>query len=483
VAIHPSSTNYFLAGAQDNGSHQFSMAGLGNTVEVTGGDGAFVAIDQNEPQYQFTSYVFNQYRRSTNSGATWSSINWSGSDGQFINPYDYDNVNNKIYAAWSANNYFRWDNPQSGVTAVSQPLANINGTVISAVTVSPYTSNQVYFGTDNSGGGCRIVKVADAHAAITETNISTGLPTAATVSCINVGTTDSYLMACFSNYGIQQIWVSTNGGTSWTNIDGDLPDMPVRWCMFSPGNNDGAIIATEAGVYLTHFINGASTAWIPSPTFPTVRTDMIKYRPSDGLVAAATHGRGLWTQAYLTIVPTSTFLLRGRWAGNKTELQWEYSPVVAGTATLDIEVSKDAVNFVKLGSLSSGSSKFYNYTHTPNQNNVYYRIRSREANGMVKYSNTIKLFKNGTDNLLTISSLFPNPVQHELNVALTAEKGRLVYNITAMNGQQVWRKEEDLQFNGNYIRKLNISGIPPGNYILTLLNGTEKTSKKFIKSK
>jgi hypothetical protein len=102
---------------------------------------------------------------------------------------------------------------------------------------------------------------------------------------------------------------------------------------------------------------------------------------------------------------------------------------------------------------------------------------------MVKYSNTIKLFKNGTDNLLTISSLFPNPVQHELNVALTAEKGRLVYNITAMNGQQVWRKEEDLQFNGNYIRKLNISGIPPGNYILTLLNGTEKTSKKFIKSK
>jgi hypothetical protein len=189
VAIHPSSTNYFLAGAQDNGSHQFSMAGLGNTVEVTGGDGAFVAIDQNEPQYQFTSYVFNQYRRSTNSGATWSSINWSGSDGQFINPYDYDNVNNKIYAAWSANNYFRWDNPQSGVTAVSQPLANINGNVISAVTVSPYTSNQVYFGTDNSGGGCRIVKVADAHAAITETNISTGLPTAATGSCINVGTT------------------------------------------------------------------------------------------------------------------------------------------------------------------------------------------------------------------------------------------------------------------------------------------------------
>lgn len=70
-AIHPSTTNYFLAGAQDNGSHQFSSAGLGSTVEVTGGDGAFVHIDQGQPTYQFTAYVYNQYRRSTDGGATW----------------------------------------------------------------------------------------------------------------------------------------------------------------------------------------------------------------------------------------------------------------------------------------------------------------------------------------------------------------------------------------------------------------------------
>ena len=97
-AIHPSNLNYFLAGAQDNGVHQFTNAGLGSTIEVTGGDGAFVQIDQDEPQYQFGSYVFNTYRRSTNGGASWNSVDYSNSIGQFINPTDYDNVVNKMYA-------------------------------------------------------------------------------------------------------------------------------------------------------------------------------------------------------------------------------------------------------------------------------------------------------------------------------------------------------------------------------------------------
>ncbi|MBL7749694.1 MAG: hypothetical protein JNM19_19810, partial [Chitinophagaceae bacterium] len=57
VANHPTSTNYCLAGAQDNGVHQMNNAGMGASVEVTGGDGAFVHIDQNQGQYQWGSYV------------------------------------------------------------------------------------------------------------------------------------------------------------------------------------------------------------------------------------------------------------------------------------------------------------------------------------------------------------------------------------------------------------------------------------------
>lgn len=84
---------------------------------------------------------------------------------------------------------------------------------------------------------------------------------------------------------------------TWSQIDGNLPDMPVRWAMFYPGDNTKAIIATETGVWQTSLINGASTLWNPETGFPNVRTDMLQYRTSDGLLAAATHGRGIFSAA------------------------------------------------------------------------------------------------------------------------------------------------------------------------------------------
>ncbi len=291
VAVHPTTTDYFLAGAQDNGTHKLSSPGLGASVEVTGGDGAFVAIDQDQPQYQFGAYVYNQYRRSTDGGNTWSSINFSSSTGQFINPFDYDNAGNKIYASNTAGTYLRWDNPQTGSTTASVSVAAFNSSMVSAIHVSPYTANRVYFGT----AGGRVVRCDNANATPTGTQLSTASMPAGNVSCVNTGTSDQFLIASYSNYGVNNVWVSSNGGTTWTAIDGNLPNMPVRWCMFEPNDNTRGIIATETGVWETSLFNGASTVWIPSLNFPTVRTDMLQYRASDGLIAAATHGRGIFT--------------------------------------------------------------------------------------------------------------------------------------------------------------------------------------------
>jgi len=483
-AIHPSTTNYFLAGAQDNGSHSFSTAGLGTTTEVSGGDGGFVHIDQDQPLFQFTSYVFNDYFRSTNGGATWTSVTLNSSTGQFINPTDYDDAANIMYCGNSPGTYLRWTDPQTGATNASVSITALNGNSVTAITVSPYTGNRVYFGTENDVGTTRLCYVDNANTIASGsagTNISTGLPTNVYTSCIATGTNDNNLMVCYSNYGVQQVWVSTNGGTGWTNIDGDLPDMPVRWCMFVPGsNNTKALLATEAGVYLTQLINGASTAWIPSPTFPTVRTDMLQYRASDGLIAAATHGRGLWTQPYYSIMPANNFLLRGQWNTNKVALQWEYTPLSAG-ATLDVESSADATHFYKVGSLNSSDSKQYSYTHIPNGNTVFYRIRSNETNGVIKYSNTIKLSKTAAGEDLEIISLYPNPAGPELNFGFRTAKGKLVYTITGADGHQIRSQEEDLQFTGNFVRNLHVSGIAAGNYILTISNGSRKVSRQFIK--
>ncbi len=366
VAIHPTTTNYFLAGAQDNGVHQFSNAGLSSTVEVTGGDGAFTAIDQDQPLFQFGSYVFNDYRRSTNGGATWSNVTLSGS-GQFINPFDYDNTANIMYCGDNPSNYRRWTDPQTGSTSAVVNITSIVGSV-TAVSVSPYTANKVFFGTSSG----RVVQVDGANTIASGsagTDRSAGLP-GGTVSCINFGTDDLNLMCVESNYGINNVWVSTNGGASWTAIDGNLPDMPVRWCIFYPGNNTKAYIATETGVWETDLINGASTIWNANPTFPTVRTDMIKYRASDRTIAAATHGRGLWTTT-IPVVATPDLSFQNLTAsaneytsytsGCRGYTDYKYymvianSPVGAGTVTLGIAGGATATNGVDYAITTNGN--------------------------------------------------------------------------------------------------------------------------------
>lgn len=302
TAMHPTAqTPFYLAGAQDNGTHKFTANGPQPTVEVTGGDGAFCHIDQDQPQFQFTQYIFNEYYRSTDGGNSWTNVTSSG--GSFINPTDYDDVNNKLYAARNAGQYLRWDDPQTGATFTTVTVAALGAGQVSAIKVSPNTANRVFFGT-NIG---TVVRVDNANAAAVGTAISTGLP-GAYVSSIEVETgNDNHLIVTFSNYGVNSVWESTNGGTSWTSVEGNLPDIPIRWALFNPNNPDQAILATELGVWSTDDLNGGSTVWGASNSgLANVRVDMLQIRQSDKYVIAATHGRGLYASDVFTD-PTAIF--------------------------------------------------------------------------------------------------------------------------------------------------------------------------------
>lgn len=307
AAIHPDAGSpYLIAGAQDNGNHQLKYPGLGPSNEVVGGDGAYVHINQVNPQVQWGAYVYNQYRYSIDGGGTWRSYNPSASLGMFINPFDMDDAQNIVYACYSANNILRITGANTTAPAGTiVPVTALNGGLAAAVKMSPYTANRVFLG---SNGG-RVVRVDGANATPVITNVSgTTLP-AAFINCVNTGTDDNNLVATYTTYGVKHVWVTTDGGANWTNIDGNLPDMPVRWALFEPGRNDRIILATEAGIYTTDLVNGANTIWAPNTTFPTVRTDMLQMRTSDSTMVAATHGRGLFTaKIAANVIPQVTFL-------------------------------------------------------------------------------------------------------------------------------------------------------------------------------
>lgn len=300
VANHPTNPNFFLAGSQDNGSHRFTSAGMNSTTQVTGGDGAFCHIDQNEPNIMITSYVFNNYYVSTNGGASFSSRSKNNSGG-FINPTDYDDYANILYGGNSSGTYFRWLNPATNGATANVTVSNFSTGSVTHVAVSPSLTNAVYFGTSNG----RVVLVEDAHTGASKTGtiiFNSGI--SGSISCIAVDpANEQHMLVTFSNYGVNSVWETTNGGTSWTSVEGNLPDMPVRWAIFDPRNSDQALLATEMGVWSTDNLNGGATAWDPTNTgLANVRVDMLQYTPGTRVLSAATHGRGLYT----SLVPART---------------------------------------------------------------------------------------------------------------------------------------------------------------------------------
>ena len=393
VAIHPTTQNYFLGGTQDNGTHQLTNPGLGSSIEVTGGDGAYTDIDQDEPQFQYGAFVFNQYRRSVNGGASWSSVNFSGTAGRFINPFDYDDVSNRFYAAHTSGQYLRWNDPQTGNSSDLVEIASFAGTV-SAVTVSPFTVNRVYFGI----GTGRVIRVDNAHEATpTDVNI-TGAGMAGYVNCVNTGSSDEFLVACYTNYGVNNVWVSANGGSSWSAVDGNLPDMPVRWAMFHPNDNTKMILATETGIWQTDLLNGANTVWASDPSFPAVRTDMIKYRSGDRTIAAGTHGRGIWTATIppvascnppvITVQPTNVTACPGTTAS--------FSVTATGDNPLTYRWQRSTDGGTTYTDIPGATSSTYSFTATNMDNGYRYRV---------VVTNTCAPFNaTSTGALLTVSS-------------------------------------------------------------------------------
>ncbi|MBV6441300.1 MAG: hypothetical protein EPGJADBJ_02983 [Saprospiraceae bacterium] len=303
-ALHPASgSNYFLGGTQDNGTQRFTLPGIGATDEPTGNDGAFCFIDQNEPDTQITGSQNRLFFISTDGGASFGNLIGGKNGTLFITPADYDDTNNIFYFSDGRDTLGRITDVGGANTTTFETVVALNNSRISAFAVSPNTANRLFVASETG----RLLRIDNAHqsGAVTVTTLTS--PVNAYISCIIVEPgNDNRLIATCSNYGQNSVLESTDGGTTWVDLDNDLPDMPVRWAMFHPFDTDKLLLATELGVWSTDDLDGVNTQWWPTNNFglANVRVDMMQYRPSDHLVAAATHGRGMYTTDYFTLLNT-----------------------------------------------------------------------------------------------------------------------------------------------------------------------------------
>ena len=297
VALHPDAgSEYVIGGTQDNGTWTIGGTGIGDGNAVVGGDGAYTHIDQVDPNYQFTATTYNNIYRSTNGGSTWSyyanhETSDGGDTGFFINPSTIDGNTQTFYSALDATSILKLRNY---ATLADKSVMQVSlGSTASAFKISPHSSDVLFVGT--SAG--RIFKISDASTSSYTVEEIGGSGMQGYISSIDIGASDNQILATISNYGAVSVWETVGGGGSngWTDIEGDLSDMPVRWGLYNPENYNQVILATELGTWVSDDVTAASPTWYPSNDgLANVRTDMLVRRSSDNALAAGTHGRGIF---------------------------------------------------------------------------------------------------------------------------------------------------------------------------------------------
>ena len=307
-----------VAGAQDNDClFDNSLSLTNNWTKPIFGDGSFCNIADSGKffYYEITSgHIFKTTMDTVTGTVTaFNRIDPIGAKGyEWLAPCVVDPNNNYIMYLgagkylWRNNNLSAiplsnmWDSINTNWVrwTDSVPVTNAD---ITAMTVSKNPANIVYYGTSNEN----VYRVDTANIGIhTPINITSSLfPHGAYVDCIAVDPDSANkLIVVYSNYGIHNLFYSSNSGTTWTRIGGNLngSNQPsLRWAAIQHLPSGGTIywVAASTGLYATDSLNGNSTVWVQQATGSIGNSvcDMVDVRQSDGLVAVATHTRGVYT--------------------------------------------------------------------------------------------------------------------------------------------------------------------------------------------
>ena len=302
-------SNLMIGGTQDNGSHRFSSSGENAVTGLTGGDGAYCFISQSNSNKQITSYVYNQYYYTLDNWTTptaFTLIN-DGTTGRFINPAEWDDNGSGIFTARGNGTLYRRTLTTSPGTL--QTITFGGSTLASALKAYRLSTGKTRLWVGNDAG--QLYVTDDAWATTPVFTNKTGSINAGFISDIHALRGEDTLAVTLSNYGpsMRNIYISLDGGNTWVQKEGNLPDIPVWSILLNPNKIGEAIIGTEAGIYGTDNIFATSPVWTAYTTgIGFVKMRNLRYRPSDRMIMAVTHGRGVFTSdAWAKNLPIPAF--------------------------------------------------------------------------------------------------------------------------------------------------------------------------------
>jgi photosystem II stability/assembly factor-like uncharacterized protein len=132
------------------------------------------------------------------------------------------------------------------------------------------------------------------------TLVSSGMPTRTITSVHIHPDSENVVFVTFSGFGAGKVYRTRDGGTSWQNISGNLPDSPTNDVLiYHPGIATSTyLVANDVGVFIT---NNHGVSWTElADGLPNTVAIHLDYNEAANKIRVGTHGRGVYETNIIT---------------------------------------------------------------------------------------------------------------------------------------------------------------------------------------
>ena len=327
VAVNPFVPGEYSGGLQDNGTVSGSASNINNWQRIFGGDGFTNIYDPVDP------LVF--YMETQNGDI------WATSDGGVFVDYISGTIDGSDRRNWDMQYIQSVHNHNVLYTGTYRVYKNSSGPVddwipispdltdglvfeprfhtISTVAESPVNPDYIYAGTSD-GNVWR-----STNGGSTWDNITGTLPDRYVTSVKASPNNQNELYVTVSGYKyneyVPHVFKSTDNGTTWTDISGNLPQLAVNEILLYPGNSDVLMVATDGGVYASLT---AGNFWDRvGANLPVVPVYDMELDLTGHKIIAGTHARSMFSY------PLDSILISTGFHSVQTESNLQIFPIPA----------------------------------------------------------------------------------------------------------------------------------------------------------
>jgi hypothetical protein len=271
--------------------------------------------------------------------------------------------------------------------------------------------------------------------------------------------------------------------TAFNAANGTYPDLPTN----------GSDATGKANLRITQY-NGIGTApgnYTGSAVQINPADASIVYNSTAGrweVTFDATGSGGFYVHTGNFVLPVTLVNFKGERIGAINKLSWQ-TETEANNSGFELQRSADGINFSKLSFVAtkadngySNATLSYSYNdENPLRGNNYYRLKQVDKDGKYSYSTVVLLRSKATE--ITLSSVYPNPAQNELNLVITSPSSeKVTIVVTDLSGKVIMQQAAQLVIGDNQ-QQLKVQSLASGTYIIKAVcsSGCETAVHRFVK--